>query len=101
MDKKRRFKFKLASHLGMTVSELENRMSQKEFIEWQEYLALEPTTSDRNEFMIAQLTSALIRVNGGKATAHDLMISLSKEDKQAIKIHEANSKIDDFFKERD
>lgn len=101
MDKKRKFKFKLAGHLGMTVSQLENTMSHKEFMEWQEYAIQEPLLSDRVELMLAQLTSTLIRVNGGKATANDMMITLTKEDKQALHINEANSKIDDFFKEQE
>ena len=100
MDKKRKFKFKLAGHLGMTVSELEARMTHNEFMEWQKYAQEEPFLADRNEMMIAQLTSALLRVNGGKSTPNDLMVTLSKEDKEALHIQKATNDIDDFFKER-
>lgn len=101
MDKKRKFKFKLASHLGMTVSELENRMTHNEFMEWIEYSESEPLLNDRIELMLAQLTSTLIRVNGGKATANDLLVTLTKEDKEALHVHKANNDIDEFFKGRE
>lgn len=37
-DQEKRFLFRLAGKLGMTVAQLSSRMSHREFIEWQAYL---------------------------------------------------------------
>jgi hypothetical protein len=76
MDNNRKFRFKLASHLGMTVNELEERMTHKELLEWQEYALEEPLMSDRTEMMLAQVISSLSSI-----PAFEAMITLSDKDK--------------------
>lgn len=79
MDSNRKFKFKLASHLGMTVRELEKTMLNKEFVEWQEYAKEEPLLADRVEMMLAQVAST----QSGKSPIEH-MVSIANETKKDI-----------------
>jgi len=88
MDSNRLFKFKLASHLGMTVKELEDRMTMNEFNEWLEYASLEPLLPDRLEMMLAQVVSSMAGI-----PAFEAMISLSDNDKEAQRQTALNNKI--------
>lgn len=79
-----RFKFKLAAHLGMTLGELETRMSYKELFKWMEYHKIEPFVADRIERMLAQLTAANMSAASGKQSfAFEYMISLTEEERAA------------------
>ena len=91
MDSKRKFKFKLAGHLGMTVKELEQRMTYKELNEWIEYAKDEPLIADRLEMMLAQVVST---ASGKPAFEH--LVSLSNEDKESLAHNKMNT---DFTKD--
>ena len=88
MDSKRKFRFKLAGHLGMTVSELETRMHVIELEEWYEYSLEEPLISDRLELMLAQVISSLAGIPSFEA-----MITLSEDDKKRERQRQLNLKI--------
>ncbi|MDO5650520.1 MAG: phage tail protein [Moraxella sp.] len=47
--------FKLAAHLGRTVAELENELTQSELIEWQAYDSLDPIGGYRMDLGFAML----------------------------------------------
>lgn len=80
MDFRTKFKFKLASHLGMTVRHLEQTMLNSEFVQWFEYAKNEPLLPDRIELMLAQVAS----IQSGKPSI-DFMVSVSQDDKKIIK----------------
>lgn len=48
--------FRLAGHLGMTVGELERRMSAREFAEWLAYWRVEPPWDPWRAFGVAMAT---------------------------------------------
>ena len=99
MKARRKFIFKLAAHLGKTVGELENTMSNKELREWESYVKIEPFFADRMEIMIARVSSMYHNERyKQKTTMIDYMLSLSKDQKAQIKYDEMGSKIKSFFK---
>lgn len=55
--------FKLAGHLGKTVSELERTMTAREFAEWQAYDRLDPIGGYRGDIQSAVIACAMA---GGK-----------------------------------
>lgn len=93
MDYKRKFRFKLAGHLGMTVRELEQRMTIKEFNEWFEYSQDEPLMADRLEMMMAQLAS----LQSGKPSFEHL-VSLNDETKKSLKQKKLENDMKNAFK---
>lgn len=97
-----RFSFKLAGHLGMTVSELEETMTAREFYQWIEYAEIEPLLSDRMEIMLAQLTSLMYNVNSKKAKGTmEFLISFSEDDKKLHKQKKTESDLKEFLRGKD
>ena len=97
-----RFSFKLASHLGMTVSELDERMTAREFYQWMEYSNIEPLMSDRIEIMVAQLTSLMYNVNAKKSKdTMEFLISLSEDDKKSHKQQKTERDLKHFLGSHD
>lgn len=84
--------FRLALNLGCTVSELENRMSYKELLEWYEYSQIEPFLSDRVEIMLAKEMQLFANVNRSPKSKpfsiEDFMITIKKEPKKDLTLAE-------------
>lgn len=55
----RRFYFRLALGLGMTVSELLSRISSSELSEWLAYYSVEPFGSTNDEYLAALISSTV------------------------------------------
>jgi len=86
MTERRKFLFKLSAHLGKSVGEIENTMSNKEFNEWIEYSEIEPLLPDRLELMIARLTEMYSKAHfKQKTSVLDYMLSIGKDQKEFIK----------------
>ena len=62
----RRFKFRLALALGMTVRQLETQIESSELLEWMVFFGLEPWGSVREDYRAGLITATLVNVNGGK-----------------------------------
>lgn len=63
----RRFTFRLAAHLGMTVSELLERTTSRELAEWQAFEQIEgPLGGLRGDVHAAMVCSAIYNANRGK-----------------------------------
>jgi hypothetical protein len=62
----RRFKFRLALALGMTVRQLETQMQSSELLEWMVFFGLEPWGSVRDDYRAGVVASTLVNINGGK-----------------------------------
>src|SRR5262249_5007825 len=62
----RRFLFRLALELGMTVSELSHRLTMAELAEWQAYAALDPFGNERGDYHAALASSTIVNVNRGR-----------------------------------
>ncbi len=62
----RRFRLKLAAHLGMTASELSQRMDSTELTEWMAEDRIEPIGPARYDAPIAILCKLLANCNGVK-----------------------------------
>lgn len=71
----------------MTVAELDERMSAREFYQWIEYSQEEPLLADRVETMLAQLNATLYNVNSPKKKLGviDFLVSLDEDSKKSIK----------------
>lgn len=59
----------LALELGMTVRELERRMSERELSEWAQYKRERLFPTQRMEVYLAQVTFAIAKSAGSKATS--------------------------------
>jgi hypothetical protein len=93
MDEARRFRFRLALTLGMTVAELEAKMSVKELDEWAQYYALEPFGEERADYRNALNCLVAAKCNGNKNAKLDdfLLFKVKKTkkndfDKQIVEI---------------
>jgi len=62
----RRFKFRLALALGMTVRQLETQIENSELMEWMAFFGLEPWGSVRDDYRAGLIAATLVNVNGGK-----------------------------------
>ncbi|MGW4641803.1 phage tail assembly protein T [Sphaerisporangium sp. NPDC004334] len=63
----RRFAFRLASHLGMTVGRLLAEISSRELTEWMVYEKMTgPLGPVRGDYHAAQITTNLLNANRGK-----------------------------------
>lgn len=103
MDKTRVFLFQLAKDLGYkTVSELENTMTYREYIEWIDYYRENPPMSRIMESQLATLTYTMLRSysNNSDVFPVDFMVSVSEEEKEKNKKlqkqRELFKKLDDF-----
>lgn len=62
------FRFKLALALGMTVGELERRLTAREFAEWIEFYRVHPFVTERVDLMGGIVASTIANVNRGKGS---------------------------------
>lgn len=58
-----RFNHRLALALGMTVEEMLDRMSHREYRDWQEFYALEPFGDERADLRAGIVASVIANVN--------------------------------------
>lgn len=58
--------FRLALALGMTVKELEQRMSSRELSEWMAFFSLEPWGCEVEDWRFGMLASVIANVNRDK-----------------------------------
>jgi hypothetical protein len=91
----RRVKFRLAALLGMTVGELEMRMSAREFSEWIELLRVDPWGPYRSDLQHALTAWSPIAAAGGKAKVEDFLPSDRSEDWRT----QQTASIDDLLRE--
>ena len=83
----------------MTVAELDEKMSAREFFEWYEYAKKEPLIADRLETMLASLSSIIYNSNSKKhLQAIDFLVSLDEETKESIKMEKLHK---DLFNDID
>ena len=78
----RRFWFRLAAHLGCTVSELQRRMSSREFSEWVAFYGLEPFGFQAEFMGHAQTAATIVNVNRGKGKPVKVQDFMPKEPEQ-------------------
>ena len=83
----RRVKFRLAALLGMTVGELEMRMSAREFSEWIELLRVDPWGPYRSDLQHALSAWSPIAAAGGKAKVEDFLPSDRSDQIMLIGTH--------------
>ena len=76
------FKFRLAAHLGMTVSELDSRMSSREFTEWMVYAQIEPFGPVRQDYHASLISTVIANSNGNKMKPEDFIKPFKYETKQ-------------------
>jgi hypothetical protein len=58
--------FRLASHLGCTVRELQERMDSREFSEWCAFNRIDPWTRNRMDLGFANVCSIIANANSAK-----------------------------------
>jgi len=88
--------------LGKTVAEIEASMGSAELSEWQEYYALEPFGTWRDNWHSAQLAALIFNVNRGKqkpvSTADfmfvDAQTSRDTQDRETLAFLSSKSKKD-------
>ncbi len=87
------FTFTLAGHLGMTVAELESKMSTSEFFKWIEYFKDKPPTMNTllermeiQELQMAQLLAMTHNANAKRPIKPmEFIYSIDNEEKAKIK----------------
>ena len=80
----RRFSFRLALALGMTVRELLSRIGADELSEWIAYASLEPFGAIRGDLQAGIVASTIAGALGGKATPGDFLLTFEpKKEKTA------------------
>jgi len=94
-DPVRRVKFRLAALLGMTVGELEMRMSAREFSEWLELLRIDPWGPYRSDLQHALTAWSPLAAAGGKAKVEEFLPVDRNEDWRKAK----PASIDDLIRE--
>lgn len=57
----------------MTVSQIENSMSSREFSEWMIYYSIEPFGEQRSDFRSSMLAAVIANVNGNKTKPTDFI----------------------------
>ena len=68
---------RLARALGMTTEVLLDSVSSSELAEWQDYYSIEPWPWQLMQLAIANQTSWLVAIKGGKAKIDDCMLKFS------------------------
>jgi len=71
---------RLAVHLGMSVRHCQREVDCDEFLWWRAYMQTEPLLADRNEFMLAQLTSLVANAMGGSTAPSNFMPDWNEPD---------------------
>ena len=67
------FKFRLAAHLGMLVSDIDARMSSRELTEWMIYYGMEPFGPAREDYRAALVSSTIANCHGNKLKPQDFI----------------------------
>ena len=66
----------------MTVSELDSRMSSREFAEWMVYSQIEPFGPVRQDYHASLISTVIANSNGGKMKPDDFIKPFEFEKKQ-------------------
>lgn len=74
--------FRLAATLGMTVAELETRMSSAELSEWIAYDEIEPIRGQTTDFQLAAIGSIVAKACGVKGAKIKNFIPWAKASKR-------------------
>lgn len=83
----RRFSFRLALALGMTVRELLSRIGADELSEWIAYASLEPFGAIRGDLQAGIVASTIAGALGGKATPGDFLLTFEpKKEKTGAEL---------------
>jgi len=98
----RQFAYRLAGHLGMTVGELNEKMSTAEFEEWQAFFAIEPfgtvvTDHYWRTFMTAFYQANFCHANGIKFSDIPEFFDRNPEATAKRKQAEADAELAHFF----
>jgi hypothetical protein len=82
------FKYRLALRLGMTVAELETRMSHDELVGWMAYSQIEPFGPEMQTYRAGLIASVIANVNRGKNqkpfTPQDFMPKTERQHRREI-----------------
>lgn len=82
----RRFVFRLAGHLGKTVSEILDGMDSREIAEWVAFAGIEPLAGDRGDIQAGIITSGLANcwrgANTPPLTPFDFVPKWGEENKK-------------------
>jgi len=72
----------LALRLGRTVNELRNSLSASELKMWIAYDRLSPIGDWRGDVQAAQISTAIINTQGGKATIDEMLLKWGKAEEE-------------------
>lgn len=93
------FLFFLALKLSRTVKELLESITENELTMWSHYFE-KPDSERKNEIQLAQLSSVLVNMNGGKTTTQDFMLDFRENRKLTMeeRVEESANKFAKDFK---
>lgn len=78
------FIFRLAGHLSKTVAEIEDTMSNREFMEWVAFSRIEPIGGARLDFAAGQIQATTAAcLSSSKHKLSDFVIDWTREKAQA------------------
>lgn len=76
----------------MTVSELDARMSSREFAEWMVYFQIEPFGPAREDYRAALISTVIANSSGNKMSPDDFIKPFEVEKEEVVAEDEFNSK---------
>lgn len=73
----------LALRMGRTLHELRNSLTASELKMWIAYDRLSPVGDWRGDVQAAQVSTAILNAQGGKATISDMLLKWSQPEEEA------------------
>ncbi|WP_312838429.1 phage tail assembly protein T [Pantoea piersonii] len=74
----------LALRLGRTLHEIRETLTASELKMWIAYDRLSPIGDWRGDIQAAQISTAVINAQGGKATIGEMMLQWSKQEEEEV-----------------
>lgn len=84
---------KLALRLGMTLSQLEESMTAREFYLWVGFDQINPIGDERGDIQSAQVAAAVYQSKGAKVVLQDVVLDWGEN----IKSQETSCNLEEFF----
>ncbi|WP_210496335.1 phage tail assembly protein T [Pantoea ananatis] len=72
----------LALRMGRTLHELRNSLTASELKMWIAYDRLSPVGDWRGDVQAAQISTAILNAQGGKATINDMLLKWSQTEEE-------------------
>lgn len=72
----------LALRMGRTLHELRNSLTASELKMWIAYDRLSPVGDWRGDVQAAQISTAILNAQGGKATINDMLLKWSQNEEE-------------------